>query len=632
MVYRKQLVVAILLLTAALLFSQEDVRIDDSLTFEAQAILQNPCMLEEPEHQVFDGRIAILNVQVLPDSTLGNVIPVSVPGEGILDTLVIASLSDWKFSPAMKNGEPIVSEIIVNVVLLGADSSVDESVIVDTSMTIAELKEIVEENLGEMREHYLNRFRDTREVYAQENLHLYAPYQSTVYYTRNGFIQSELPISGAHALQLMKTIYPVGGVDNFYRFQVSEYRCPVALAEAQLGTGDNLMNHAYVNFRKGQFLGLDPVDINLKYMAYEGKMFEESEHTGDFLTHLTWHTSLGDIRFDNDIFNHDISSKKLEKVYQPQREEMVNERLWDHSIFWDNPWLDVGYKYQRKVYRIDNNPEDQIDDTSGYYVLHAGDSLFFQRFDITAQSRDFEHDSWMAEHHLDIYRFHTQAMFLREDGYDPLKSFRIALGDTLSVFAGYRVERDRQEYGNRFYEFTESGWFGGIGFKKRFSRLHFDLDWRFTQSEFKNIGVAEYLTNYNEKTPDVPGVDLFTRIQADISRLTILLSSKIKYRDTDEVVELPALKSSTELEFAYDVHHNNALKLGFRHLYTTDYTNWLGEEIPMTRMLDGWFGIQITKKFQINLEAYNLTGEENLFDNLARDTHYNFTLYWQFVN
>ncbi len=628
MVSRTSLALIVVLLVAGSLMAQER----DSTYFAPQAVVQNHFILSQPEYKTYDGGIVILSVEVLPDSTLGEVVTIAGTGNETLDNLIVESLSSWTFEPATSGGVPVAAKMLANVILTAEVPDIGDSAEIDTTLATPYLKERVEDRLRDLRYRYNRRSLDTRYVFAQENFHLYAPYQTTIHFTRNRFIQNELPVGGTHSLQLIKTLYPISDESGIYHLETPQYSCPVALTEAQLGTGDKVMNHAYIHFMKGRLFGLRDVDVNLKFLAYEGEMFEENERSGDYLTHVVWHSTLGDVILDNDILNHDIISNKMKKVYQPKTAEYTSERLWDHSIYWDNRFLDVGYKYQRRAYRIDNHLDEAIDEYDRYYLLHAGDSLFYQQINLTAQSQDFERDSWLAEHRLDIGRLHSHATFLREFGYDQKKSLKIAWGDSIAVLAGYRAEGDRQEYLERFYEFRESGWFAGIRIAYETGWMLVDLDWRLLRSDFKTVAKPDTIVYIHEEEEDVLGADCVTTLQTSWRRFILNISSKVDYRKTDKVIELPRWKVSNEVELILDVGHDNAMKLGVRQTQVAGYRDWRNRDIDTTRMLDGWFGIQITKRFQINLECYNLTSEDNLFDMPSNDTHYNFTLYWQFVN
>ncbi len=624
MVSRSQLALILLLLACSLAGQTPD-----STYFGAQAIKQEPFHITEAEDMIYDGRVAIFKIEILPDSTLGEVIPISIPGEGKLDSLVIESLNEWKFAPATAKGKPVTATLLINVVFVGSIMTDEDEVVSDTTRTLRYMKARLEEKLDDLRERYNNHFSDTRFIYSQENFHLYAPYQTTFHFTRNGFIQTELPIDGTHTLQWMKELYAIPQEDRVYNLRNESYSNPVPVTEAQLGLGDYVMNHAYIHFMKGDVFGVNDVDLDVKYLAYEGEQFTENEEAGDFLSHVTWHTGLGDIYLDNDIINHNIDPGKLKKVYQPTQQEYVRERLWDHSIFWDNHWLDVGYKYQRRSYQ---NLDLDIDEFDAYYLLHAGDSLFYQQIDVTVQSRDFEHDSWLAEHRLDIGHLHTHADFLREYGYDLRKSMDIAWGDSIAIAVGYKIEGEREAYLDRRYEFRESAMHAGFRMQHELGWLHLDLDWSLLRSEYEAYSRPAVNIIIDQKEKDIYGAALITRMQTRWRKFSFNVTSKVDYRDTDEVIELPEWKLSSALELMYDVGHNNLLKLGVRQLQVSEYTDWRGLPVEYTRVLDGWFGIQITRKFQINLEAYNLTSEDNLFDREAHGVHYNFTVYWQFVN
>jgi len=94
---------------------------------------------------------------------------------------------------------------------------------------------------------------------------------------------------------------------------------------------------------------------------------------------------------------------------------------------------------------------------------------------------------------------------------------------------------------------------------------------------------------------------------------------------------------SNFLELTYFLKHSNAIKIGLKHIYHSNYSYTL-DDIEMifmneTHNFDAYLKIQLTERFEISVDAVNLTNNSIMFTNYDHPgTHFNFNVHWIFVN
>ena len=91
------------------------------------------------------------------------------------------------------------------------------------------------------------------------------------------------------------------------------------------------------------------------------------------------------------------------------------------------------------------------------------------------------------------------------------------------------------------------------------------------------------------------------------------------------------------VEITYFLKYDNAIKLGFKHIYHSSYSYTLDDlEVIFrndTQNFDAYLKIQLTDKFEISVDAINLTNNKIMFTNSNHPgTHLNVNVHWIFIN
>ena len=107
--------------------------------------------------------------------------------------------------------------------------------------------------------------------------------------------------------------------------------------------------------------------------------------------------------------------------------------------------------------------------------------------------------------------------------------------------------------------------------------------------------------------------------------------------DNSEILSFPKWQISDALEFTYHLEHTNTIKLGLKHIYHSEFSYYYDAcESPSTsdtQNLDAYLKIQLTDRFEISVDAINLTNNKIMFTNYNHPgTHFNFNVHWIFVN
>jgi len=157
--------------------------------------------------------------------------------------------------------------------------------------------------------------------------------------------------------------------------------------------------------------------------------------------------------------------------------------------------------------------------------------------------------------------------------------------------------------------------------------------------DLPRLGVNFLVGKDKIEEEEIPFAEARTSTDYDIGILNIGVHNWSLYRNTD-IRFLPSLQSQSSLVFQLDMKHDNYIKLGLSHIFLSEHAYLFqnsGSEVFSTfNHLDAWLAIQVTKQFQIKLDAVNLTNELSLFGWPASEglagRHFNFNVQWIFIN
>ena len=116
-------------------------------------------------------------------------------------------------------------------------------------------------------------------------------------------------------------------------------------------------------------------------------------------------------------------------------------------------------------------------------------------------------------------------------------------------------------------------------------------------------------------------------------------NEKSTYRvdNNNNVTKYPEWQISEIIELAYHLKYDNAIKLGVKHIYHSNYSYTLDDLEVIFRNdsqnFDAYLKIQLTDRFEISVDAINLTNNNIMFtDSNHSGTHFNFNVHWIFIN
>ncbi len=488
----------------------------------------------------------------------------------------------------------------------------------------------------------------------KENFHLSSPFNLNLRIMKNGF--SEIPFATGN-LQIVqnnrsiyKTIYKRGNI--FYNSYA--YSLPVALTEIYMGLGDYDMNNIAVSLMKGNIFGIPKFDMQLDFLGEKGIwQGYENETSQNFHLHLRYDLDFAKIHFDNSIIDQTLPSGKDIYVYSgylyPNYTASNKEN--EYSVTIENKIIDLGFKHKN------NN-----------YLLK----------DIFRKERDLMQFLAQKKFNIQNHKLDISYEFVAEDitinNYSNPDTTLITGRD--NSFHMFSIDHDSSLLGFNF---------GNTGFYRDENNYQFDSE--LIKKIFRGFNLlGEYNTSSTEFYQDIFSTDLQHQTRSKIGggilinpfhlKIKVMIGqnsigySKGDYFEVQNTINLSIVKNlglrfehwlrnertgnfideddlyvrtfpkwqmSNLLELTYLLKHNNAIKIGFKNIYHSSYSYTL-DDLDMifendTQNFDAYLKIQLTDRFEISVDAINLTNNKIMFTNYDHPaTHFNFNVHWIFVN
>ena len=437
----------------------------------------------------------------------------------------------------------------------------------------------------------------------QEYFHLKSPFEKQFLFRKNGFSIIPFKVSTIHEFQNYVPYYHIHNLESQIFFYQKDYDLPVSLTNSYLALGDYDMDHAFASFQKGKILNIENLNLKFDILTFDGLWFSENEKSKNIDLHLFYALDWGKLHFYHTMIDQEISNKKLTEF--EEETSVVNEYSTDFSFLLENPLIDVGYLHDNR--KIQNEKRKQSQFLLKKYLEYKTHSLtgYFEYFvqNEPADSTFFIGNLFHKSEILD-FKIGNSCYYQNNDCF---------------LFSS--------EISRNFYK--------SLGLIGKYSKKKLDIFLEkkgigFTINPFfmeNEIIVGEQRFSETKK--------LFAEItnffEIDFSDFTLNFKKWTLFQEANEILQnYPELQSKTYLEFIYNLKHNNALKLGISHFYCSDF---LAEDIiKSSSNLDAYFGIQITDRFEIKLDAINLTNSNELFGNSIPGIHFNIGVNWIFVN
>lgn len=413
--------------------------------------------------------------------------------------------------------------------------------------------------------------------------------------------------------------YEVKNSNYMLEFTSSNYDFPVAISQSNFGIGDHDETHIQVSLKKKEILNIKGLRLNLDFLSYSGLWSGLDEKTRNYKIDLFYDDLPGRIHFSHlavdqefatDYAPIEYSSNAKYINFEPQ---LIPVKISEYSIIYENKFLNLGFRREKRefsglkdeFFQSMVNKKLQIQD----HKLSASFEYLWERLEKESSAIcSFDHDSKIA-------------------GFNLASSFQYLLRD----FSG----KDREEY------FVSSKLL-----KKFYTNCNFLIKYLLNQGEDEDTTEEKYgaglllssaLLNseiifgekklHNEKLLFFETENL---LDIRIKKMNILLKNWVFFMQEKKAFDYAEFQSKQFLTFVYDMKHNNFLKLGLSHHYSSiEFDGFSADHI---NNLDLFFAIQITNKFEIKAEAINLTNNDLMFGNDLYGTHFNFSVQWIFIN
>ncbi len=559
----------------------------------------------------------------------------------------------------------VILTIIVLTTCIRAQTEIEENTAQDTLNIEQAVIDTLEERIDpklllvEMN-NFLNEKRKMEDDFFlphliyKENFHLSSPFELNLRIKKNGFSEIPFATGNLQTVQnnrsIFKTIYKRGNI--FYNSW--EYSLPAALTETYMGLGDIDMNNIAVSLMKGNIFGIHNFDMQLDYLGEKGKWLgDESEVSKNFHLHLIYDQGFARIHFDNSLIDQTLPSGKDIYAYSgymyPNYSASIKEN--EYSLKVENNNIDLGFKFKRNDYKLDD------------YFVKKRDLI-----QVLAQKKFV-----MQNHELNLsYEFISENVLFNSHSVsvtiDKKNSYHIFSVDQNSNILGFNIGNiGYSKDVNNFQLNSEISKeiFHGFSFYGEYNNLstefyqdHFSTD---LQHQTRSRVAGGILVNQShirtkvlmgQKSIDDSKINYY-EIQSFINinimnKFKLMFKNWLRNEKIGEdyflgnyyfypIMSYPEWQTSNLLEFTYFLKHNNAITLGFKHIYHSNYSYYLGScESPSTsdtQNLNAYLKIQLTDRFEISVNAINLTNNKIMFTNYDHPgTHFNFNVHWIFAN
>ena len=555
----------------------------------------------------------------------------------LISVIVILATCVW----SQTGFEEIDSPDTLNIETVTIDTLEEK---IDTKLLLVEMNNFLDEKRKSEEDLFLPHL-----IY-QENFHLSSPFNLNMRIAKNGFSEIPFATGNLQTVQNYRSIYNTTYKRGNIFYNSWEYSLPVALTETYMGLGDNNMNNIAVSLMKGSIFGIPAFNIQLDYLGEKGiwQGFE-NEAIQNFHLNLTYDLGLAIILFDNSMIDQTLPGEKDIDGYAYPFDSVSNKEN-EYSILILNKFIDIGFKYKNNDYEIDNKISKERD------LIQV---LAQKKIQIPNHQLDLSYEFVSEDITINSYSNPDTTLITNRDN-----SFYILSGNHESNILGFNI-------GNTGYYQDENNFqFDSELLKKLFFGLNFMGEFNAKSDEYFTNPYAIYPRKQSRSSvgggvffdyplistkavmgqhhiEDFNGNYYYVQNSMNLGLTKNigfiydlwLRNEKTTYRveNNTYVTKYPEWQVSNFLELTYFLKHSNAIKIGLKHIYHSNYSYTL-DDIEMifmneTHNFDAYLMIQLTDRFEISVDAVNLTNNNIMFTNYDHPgTHFNFNVHWIFVN
>ncbi len=557
----------------------------------------------------------------------------------ILITIFILTTCIW----AQTEIEEITAEDTLNIETVVIDTLKEK---IDPRLLLIELNDFLEEK-REMEDYFF-----IPHLIYKENFHLNSPFNLNMRIKKNGYSEIPFATGNLQTVQNNRNIYSAMFKRGNIFYNSYGYSLPVAITETYMGLSDIDMNNISVSLMKGGILGIPKLDMQLDYLGEKGIwQGNENEVIQNFHLHLSYDLNFAKVHFDNSMIDQTLPGEKDIYNYSYPTESATNKEN-EYSITVENKIIDIGFKYKNNDYLMEDTFRKERD------LMQL---LVQKKFQIPDHKLELSYEFISDYIAINSYSNPDSTITTKNNN-----KFHILSGNHESNIMGF-------SFGNTGYYQDENNFqLNSEVIKKIFHGFSFFGEYRslsneyfpnylqtFSQHQTKTrIGGGILINPYQLRSKITIGQHTIEELKGEYFEVQNTLNMKIsknigvkieqwlKNERTTICIQddsnynlhtYPNWQMLDLVEITYFLKYDNAIKLGFKHIYHSNYSYILDDlEVIYTndtQNIDAYLKIQLTDKFEISVDAINLTSNKIMFTNSNHPgTHFNFNVHWIFVN
>ncbi len=419
----------------------------------------------------------------------------------------------------------------------------------------------------------------------KENFHLSSPFDLNIRIKKNGFSEIPFATGNLQTVQNNRNIYNTDYKRGNIFYNSLEYSLPVAITETYMGLGDIDMNNIAVSLMKGDIFGFPAFDMQLDYLGEKGLwQGYENEVIQNFHLHLSYNLGFTRVHFDNNLIDQTLPGEKDIFGYSYPFDSASNKEN-EYSIKIENKVIDLGFKYKNNDYKIENKfrkkrdlmqilaqqqiqiPNHHLDLSYEFVSEYITNSSYSNTDTILITERDDSYHILSFDHDSSLLGFN----FGNTGFYRDENNFQLNSELTKEIFHGFNILGEYRNSSNEYYP----NYLSSISQHQTRSRVGGGI--LFNPSHVKiRVMIGQNSIGYSKG-------DYF-EVQNTIN-LSIAKSLKLRFEhwlrnertgnfiDEDDLYirTFPEWQMSDLLELTYLLKHNNAIKLGLKRIYHSNY-------------------------------------------------------------
>jgi len=460
----------------------------------------------------------------------------------------------------------------------------------------SDVAELIEERTEKKREEWY------RWWYLSENRHYTSLKQPVLHIRKEGFTVYPHLVESMHILQGERSFYNIMGKGHHFDLESFDYDLPVTLSSAEAGLGDWEHSHGNLTIEKGDSFISDSLSFAASVAGISGYWFGSDESASNINFNFKYRTKAGNIRYIHTTWGEEFGSALSYINTENAIERKGNEEI----IKFEHREFEAGV-------RLESSKTDNLKRKQQAFLLrreHANDWLQYDLgFEFVRETT--ADSSWLvlsgklsnvlgkSDYTLDFGITGKDNYFAEADVFMP---FYKRLGISANA---YTWKNDSSLINPKTGSFLRSG--GGIAWIDSISTIELIAG-------FQDDDLSEdwYMESYVNSTFTWKSFDLI------LKNWTLYFIN-------------PDLQIQTEVEIRYNLPFGNALRLQYRNRY---FSEMLSNDnyFPASVWHDMLLGVKITSRFEIRLEAVNITENYIFMGEQQAGFTFLYNMYWYFVN